>query len=164
MAVPARYHLNLQPLAGGPMPATHAVALPTPQPVTLTLELSAVDRLSCALAELRISAPHLSSAGFPALEAWGRQLCARITYLLEQIGPLELDPAAGTVLIRSDPPDQHSGTAQYYEILLQTHGAGQFTLRRYRADKSAGGRVPVDLYLTHETLDKLANDLIASLP
>lgn len=164
MNAKTRIHIDLSTLLTAPMPAAHAVALPTPQPVTLHLDVSAVDRLSCALSELRIVAPHLSAAGFAALTAWAQKLCARITYLLEQIGPIELDPNAGNVLIRSDPPDRQSAGAHYYEILLQNEGAGHFTLRRYSTQKGSPGRTPVDLYLTHEVLDKLVNDLVDSLP
>ena len=79
MPVRPRYNVNLQPLVGSPMPATHTASLPTPQPVTLVLDLSAVDRLSCALTELRLDAPYPSAAGFAALEAWGKDVCTRIT-------------------------------------------------------------------------------------
>lgn len=163
MPVRNRLAIDLSPLFAAPMPATHSVALATARPVTLTLELTAVDRLSCALSELRLDAPHLSAAGFPALQAWAQQLCARITYLLEQIGPIEFDPATGTVLVRSDPPDAQSAGNLYYEILLQSQGSGQFTIRRYQSSKGTG-RTPVDLYLTHEVLDKLVNDLVDTMP
>ncbi len=68
------------------------------------------------------------------------------------------------MLIRSTPPDQQAAGNQYYEILLHTLGAGQFTLRRYGTQKGAAGRTPADIYLTHEVLDKLVNDLVESLP
>jgi hypothetical protein len=87
-----------------------------------------------------------------------------VTYLLENIGPLELDVASGQVLIRSTAPAQQSGTATFYEILLSSSGSGQFALRRYRSQKGAGGREQVDLQVTHEVLRKLVVDLVETIP
>ena len=103
------------------------------------------------------------SAAFSALETWARNLSKRITYLLEQIGPLELDPAAGEVLIRSTPPDQLPDGAQYYEIILSQKG-GTFLLNRFRSVKGTPGRSPVDIQVTHEVLHKLVDDLEDTIP
>ncbi len=164
MPVTTRMTIDLLPLLGATFPTVYRIAAPTPQPVTIHFELSAVDRLSSALSELRLEAPHLSSAGFGALQQWAQSLSSRITYLLEQIGPLEFDPAAGTVLIRSNPPDAYGNSTQYYEVLLQAQTGGQFVLRRYRAERGVPGRTPIDLFLTHEVLNRLVNDLIDTMP
>jgi hypothetical protein len=68
-------------------------------------------------------------------------------------------------LIRSTQVDKSApGTTKYYEVMLSSHGAGRFSLRRYRNDSSGNGRVPVPLQLTHEQLSKLVNDLLATVP
>lgn len=78
---------------------------------------------------------------------------------------MEYDAQGNEVLIRSTPPDTSTpGQTKYYEVLLSSHGAGRFSLRRYQADRTTGGRVAVPLRITHEQLAKLVNDLTATLP
>jgi len=131
--------------------------------LTLRIEFTVVDSLSCAFREMTLEVPGLQSAAFATIEAWARNLSQRITYLLEQIGPLEIDPTAGEVLIRSTPPDQLPDGTQYYEIMLSQQ-AGAFVLKRYKSVKGTPGRTQVDLHVTHQVLDKLVDDLEASAP
>lgn len=154
---------QLTHLAGyaGPQPTT--VTLGAPNQVALEIDVVAVDSMSCSFRELRIRVPALAAAGFDALKSWADALSKRITYLLENLGPLEFDPDAGEVLLRSNKPDTAAGT-QYYEILLKTSAAGSFSLRRYRAEKGIAGRTPVDLQTTHEVLHKLVRDLVETIP
>ena len=153
---------------------TRLVGLNTTQPMTVTLpptngldmsvDLTVVDSLSCAFRELRIDVPHLSGASFVTLKQWAEDLSKRITYLLENLGPLEFDPTTQQVLIRSKSPDLRTGGARYYEILLQCQSAGRFFLRRFYSDPAQAGRDQVDLQMTHETLLKLVDDLVATVP
>jgi hypothetical protein len=131
--------------------------------LSLRIEFTVVDSLSCAFRELVLEAPSLQGAAFSVFQAWAQNLSKKITYLLEQIGPLEFDPLAGEVLIRSSPPDQLADGTQYYEITLSQKG-GAFVLRRFRSVKGTPGRSPVDVQITHEVLYKLVDDLEASLP
>ena len=135
-----------------------------PDGIELTVDFVAVDSMSCAVRELRLTVPTLAAADISTLKAWGERFCARITYLLEHIGPLEVDPDAGHVLIRSTPPDRQAGTATFYEIMLQAHSGGRFSLRRYRSEKGAPGREQVEIQTTHEVLQKLVRDLIETIP
>ena len=120
--------------------------------------------MSCSVAQIDLYVPSLQNAAFDALKQWADDLSRRITYLLEQIAPLEYDPSGGQVLIRSDPPDQLADGAQFYEIVLSSQAGGNFRLRRYRSVKGQPGRDPVDLTVTHEVLLKLADDLAATVP
>ena len=61
-------------------------------------------------------------------------------------------------------PDLRTGGARYSEILLQCQSAGRFFLRRYYSDPAQAGRDQVDLHMTHETLLKLVDDLVATVP
>lgn len=107
----------------------------------------------------------LGTATLDTLKKWANRLCQRVTYLLENLGPLEFDAHENQVLIRSTPPDNSAaGTTKYYEVMLSSHGAGRFSLRRFRNDSAGSGRVPVPLQLTHEQLSKLVNDLVATIP
>ena len=143
-----------------------------PQTVTLSgsdgidiaVDFTAVERMSCSFREIRLSAPALAGAEFDTLKRWGESLCQRVTYLLENIGPLELDPDKQQVLIRSIPPDQQENGTRFYEILLQSHADGNFSLRRYESQKGQPGRTQVDIQTTHEVLQKLVTDLVETIP
>ena len=138
--------------------------LPTTDGLDMAVDFTVVDSLSCAFRELRIDAPHLAGASFATLKKWAEDLSQRITYLLENLGPLEFDPITQQVLIRSKSPDQRTGGARYYEILLQCQSSGRFFLRRYYSNPAQAGRDQVDLQMTHETLLKLVDDLVATMP
>lgn len=155
---------ELNQLIGFHGPSAHTARLSDPGGLAVELDFTAVDSMSCSFAELRISVPSLTNAAFDAVKKWAEALCRRVTYLLENIGPLELDPDAGEVMIRSNPPDRQPDGTQYYEILLKTHANGQFSLRRYRAEKGRPGRTPVDVQLTHQVLRKLLTDLVDTIP
>lgn len=143
----------------------------TPSPIflhntsgmTLRIDFTVVDSLSCAFHELTLDVPALQTAAFATLQIWAQNLSKRITYLLEQIAPLEIDPNAGEVLIRSTPPDQLPDGTQYYEIMLSQQ-AGAFVLKRFKSIKGTPGRTQVDLQVTHEVLFKLVDDLEATAP
>lgn len=132
--------------------------------LTLEVDFLAIDTLGCAFEQLALVVPRLQAAAFDQLKTWAHDLSRRITYLLEQIAPLEYDEAAGEVLIRSTPPDQLPDGAQFYEILLQSRSGGRFTLRRYRSIKGQAGRQPAPLTMTHEVLLKLTDDLVDTIP
>jgi hypothetical protein len=150
--------------AGFHSQSARTVALSGPDGVDVAIDFVAVDSMSCAFREMRLRVPKLAAAGFDALKAWAEALSKRVTYLLENIGPLELDPAAGQVLIRSTTPDQQSNATTFYEVLLSSQGQGQFALRRYRSQKGVAGRDQVDVQVTHEVLRKLVNDVVDTIP
>lgn len=153
---------ELQRLAGTLSPAT--VGVSDANGIRMQIEFTAVDSMSCSFAQIELFVPNMQQAAFDKLKDWADSLARRITYLLEQIGPLEYDPAAGQVLIRSAPPDKLPDGTQYYEIVLSSQSGGNFSLRRYRSTKGQPGRDPVDITVTHEVLLKLADDLVNTLP
>jgi hypothetical protein len=155
---------EVRKLAGhvGPVPKT--VAVSGPNNIDLAIDVTAADSMSCSCREFRMRVPALSGAGADVLKKWANDLCGRITYLLEQLGPLEIDAAGKQVLIRSKSPDKRDQSTTFYEVLLQSQGAGLFTLRRYRRDSQGAPREHVDFQTTHELLEKLADDLIATIP
>lgn len=140
------------------------VTLPATNGVEMAVDFTIVDSLSCAFRELRMDVPRLAGASFSVLKQWADALSQKITYLLENIGPLEFDPTTQQVLIRSKSPDVRTGGAKYYEVLLQCQSAGRFYLRRFHSDPAQCGRDQVDLAMTHETLMKLVDDLLATVP
>jgi hypothetical protein len=156
---------ELKQLAGHSGPAAKTVSVSDPAVnIDVALDVTAVDSLSCSLQELRLRVPSLSNAGVDVLRQWAADFCKRVTYLLEHIGPLEVDSANGKVLVRSTPPDRQDSTTTFYEILLQSHANGNFTLRRYRSEKNPPSRSRVEIFVTHEVLSKLVNDLVDTIP
>jgi hypothetical protein len=155
----------LTPLVGQSFVPAQTVAVSDGSGVTVAVDLLSVESLGVSCEELRLEVPSLGSATLDVLKKWGDGLCRRVTYLLENLGPLEYDASSNEVLIRSTPPDQGlPGTTKYYEVLLSSHGAGRFSLRRFRNDAANPGRVPVPIQVTHEQLAKLINDLTTTIP
>jgi hypothetical protein len=134
------------------------------QNVTLSIDFLVVDSTGCAFEQMLLEVPAMNGAAFDALKKWAENLSRRITYLMENIGPLEFDSQAGEALIRSTPPDQLPDGTQYYEILLQSHSGGRFALKRYRSTKGQPGRQQTPITTTHEVLLKLASDLVDAIP
>lgn len=155
---------ELKQLIGFSAADPKTVTLSGPNQVDLAVDLTAVDSMSCSLREIRIDVPALVDAEIDTLKKWAEALCSRVTYLLENIGPLEVDPDNGRVLIRSTPPDQQSGTTTFYEIVLAAHANGNFSLSRFHSEKGQPGRQQVDLQTTHEVLEKLVDDLVETIP
>ena len=130
----------------------------------LSIDFSQVDSLSCSLREMRISVPSLAASGMDQLEDWAHELSQRISYLLENIGPLEVDATNQQILIRSTPPDKTGHCTRFYEIMLAAHAGGNFSLRRYESQQGQPGRTAVDIHMTHEVLLKLVHDVVDSIP
>lgn len=128
------------------------------------LDFFEVDRLSCALQEIRLNVPSMSGASPALLQQWANALCQRITYLLENMGPLEFAPDSGQVLIRSVTPTQNPNKRIFYEVMLHSNAGGSFSLKRYESIKGQPGRSAVRLQLTHEVLSRLIDDLIETIP
>src|SRR5262245_44196100 len=104
---------ELSRLVGYASTSTKTVSLPGPDQVHIAIDFTAVDSMSCSLAEIRVHVPSLAGAHFKVLKAWAQALSNRITYLLEHIGPLEFSPDQGQVLIRSTPPDKQPAATQF---------------------------------------------------
>ena len=155
----------LNPLVGQTFVPPHTVTVSDPSGLSLAVEVISVESLGVACEELRLTVPSLGAATLDTLKKWAGDLCRRVTYLLENLGPLEFDAQGQQVMIRSTPPDTSApGTAKYYEVMLSLKGGGQFSLRRFRNDNTGNGRTPVPLQVTHEQLSKLVNDLVATIP
>jgi hypothetical protein len=155
---------ELKKLNGFSSPHAKIVVVHGPDGVTLDVEFIAVDSMSCSFSEVRLRVPRLIGAEFDVIKEWAEALSKRITYLLENLGPLEFDPANKQVLMRSTPPGQQDDATQFYEVLLQAHNDGNFTLRRFEAKKPGSGRTRVPMQTTHEVLKKLVDDLVETIP
>jgi hypothetical protein len=95
------------------------------------------------------------------LKDWGGRLAARLTYLMEPLVVLEADAEAGTVVLRSQVPTARQGRRSYYEIQLNRRGT--LRLDRVIFDDADRRRRTDALQLTVEVLERLADDLVASV-
>lgn len=162
MSLPQQIAESLVQLKGYSSVSPRTVTWRAEQGIELSADFTAVDTLGCACRELRAATTELRDGSFDVARSWGQALSQRVTYLLEQIGPLELDADAQTVLVRSVPPTKMAGRTTYYELLIQA--PGRLALRRYERDDTAESRRQLDLHLTHEVLERLARDIVETLP
>ncbi|MCA8988374.1 MAG: hypothetical protein KDA78_12065 [Planctomycetaceae bacterium] len=130
----------------------------------LTVELQSLDRIGCELNQLTLHLDGASTLNPQQLQLWADNLSRRITYLLEQVGPVEIDPIAGAALIRSQKPTTQGMTATYYEFTLSCRAQGGVVLQRYEVVKGTPGRNLVSMLMTHEVLVKLVDDLVDTFP
>ncbi|HEY3967956.1 MAG TPA: hypothetical protein VGM05_25565 [Planctomycetaceae bacterium] len=126
------------------------------------VDFTAVDSLGCAFRELRVTADEFQEGPFDGLKSWAENLCRKVTYLLEHIGPLEADVDAQTVLVRSTPPTRQTNQTMFYEMLVKAPGV--LSLRRYSRAAGAADRTACDIQVTHEVLVKLVQDIVAAIP
>ena len=130
---------------------------------SITGDVTAAEKMSCSLSHLRLQLRQPAQLTADQLKAWGERIASRVRYLLEAIETVELDAPQGRLLLRSTPPEKKSnGAVLYYELLLET--SGQLRLGRYRFNVADRSRTPEPLHCTHELLEKLIDDLIASAP
>lgn len=155
----------LNPLTGQHFLPPKTVMVSDGSGITLSVDLLGVESLGVSCEELRLEIPAIGTTTQQTLKKWAEDLCRRVTYLLENLGPLEFDAQGNQVLIRSTPPDtSNAGTSSYYEVMLSALGSGRFSLRRYLYDSNSTSRSPAPLKITHEQLSKLVNDLVATTP
>jgi hypothetical protein len=96
-----------------------------------------------------------------ALKSWGDRLAARVTYLMEPLAVVEADAVGGEVELRSGSPTARHGHRSYYRVRLGRDGT--LRLDRLAFDESTRTRRPVPFQLTREVLERLADDLAASV-
>lgn len=124
----------------------------------ITLSADRQDSLSCALKELSLMRGAPIQEG---LQAWAARLVDRVTGLLEPLKIVEIDPAAGKAILRSEAPVVEGGKAFYYELLLERTGRTVATLHRYAGDLVGHEkRERVPFVLTHDAIVKLVKDIV----
>jgi hypothetical protein len=126
----------------------------------LTCELAALDSLACAFTRLAVASLALEDASPDELKQVSEALSQRITYLLEPISPIEVDPEQCVVQLRSNPPQQGEGQSSYYELLVRR--GGEVSLCRYTKPRGQPRQVS-PAQVTREVLLRLIGDFSAVL-
>lgn len=129
-------------------------------PRRLTCELADLNALAVSLHRLELATTELATADAARLERIGQSLAARLTYLMEPIRPIEIDAAACTVQLRSNPPQRDDDGRTYYELLVRR--GGSISLTRFRK-QNQNVRQQVTATITREVLLRLVADLESAL-
>jgi hypothetical protein len=96
-----------------------------------------------------------------ALKAWGDRIAARVTYLMESLVVIEVDPVGGEVDLRSQSPSTRNGQRTYYEVRMNRQGTLRFG--RVAFNEQTRRRSAVPCHLTREVIERLTDDLVATL-
>jgi hypothetical protein len=142
----------------GPGPGPLSVA---DGPYQLTLHLTAASTVGIAFDALDFAETGKPDRSTDALKAWGDRLAARLTYLMEPLIVLEVDALGGEVELRSQAPSARDTLRTYYEVHLRREGT--LRLRRVAFDTATRRRTTVPCQLTREALERLTDDLVASV-
>lgn len=129
---------------------------------TLTLQLTALDTVGLAFTELEFATRKRTEWTTDAIKTWGDNLSARATYLMEPLVMLELDAAEGEVQLRSQSPTNRAEKRSYYEVRINTRGT--LRLARFTFDEATRRRTPATCQMTREVVERLADDIVASIP
>jgi hypothetical protein len=130
-------------------------------PHRLTVQLTALDAVGVAFASLELTTTIRSEWTSATLKEWGERLAGRVTYLMEPLQVLEVDAGGGEVQIRSQSPTARADQRGYYEVRLFKQGT--LRLERYAFEQSSRQRRSITCQLTREVLERLADDLAASV-
>ncbi len=121
--------------------------------------LAALDVLACALDTLEVTVAALAEAPLARLSLAADAVSRRLTYLLEPIGPVEVDSNQCVVQLRSIPPQKDDNGSYYYELLVR--GGGRLSLCRYAKEPGAlRRRIPAQV--TREVFLRLVTDLASA--
>lgn len=131
-------------------------------PHRLALSLTALDTVGVAFDALDFTTTSRSEWSPEALRAWGERLAGRVTYLMEPFKVLEVDAEGGEVKLRSQSPTARDQQRSYYEIRISKQGT--LGMERCTFDETSRQRRRSPCQLTREVLERLADDIVASLP
>lgn len=128
----------------------------------LTLHLTAAGPVGLAFSALDFATSARNEWTPEALKAWGDRLAARVTYLMEPLVVLEHDVDGGEVELRSQSPTPRAQQRSFYEVRLNR--AGTLRLSRIAFSEATRQRTATDCQMTGEVLERLADDIVASIP
>ena len=130
-------------------------------PHRLSLRIDAAGPVGLAFEVLTLTNSSRPEWSVEDLRAWGDRLSSRLTYLMEPLTVLEADPIAGEVVLRSQAPTARGDRRAFYELRLDRSGTAR--LGRVAFDDETRRRRPAPCQLTREALERLADDLAASI-
>ena len=130
-------------------------------PNRLTLNLTALDTVGLAFDALEFADDQPARVVVGRPQSWGDRLADRVTYLMEPLKVLEVDASGGEVQIRSQSPTTRDDQRSYYEVRLFKQGT--LRMERFAFDEASRRRRRIPCQFTREVLERLADDLAASV-
>lgn len=131
------------------------------QPNRMSLHLTACGPVGLALDGLDFATTARSEWSDAELSAWAERIASRVTYLMEPLVVIEHDRLGGEIELRSHVPTARGDQRAYYEVRLNRQGT--LRLARVAFDEAARARRPAGCQMTREVLERLADDLVASV-
>ena len=156
MTLKDSFQANLVELGGG---GPHTVRA-TDDGKHLTCELVEAHPSAYTFEQITLQTDALADATVERLREISESLTARLTYLLEPIGPVEADSEQCVVQLRSNPPQQDDDGTSYYELLVRR--GGELILCRYQK-KPGSIRQTIPALVTDEILLRLVDDFAAAV-
>ena len=145
---------NLGVVLGGGVAQT-ASASEGPHHLDLEVHVASPVGVELGRLEFRADGP---TRTLDQLTAWADRLAARITYLMEPMVVIEVDPVAGEIELRSQAPTSRHGLRSFYEARLDR--SGRLWIIRQAFDTTTRTRRMVPFQLTSEVLERLTDDLV----
>jgi hypothetical protein len=130
-------------------------------PNRLTLNLTALDTVGLACTTMDYANTSRTEWSSDALKAWADRLSKKVTYLMEPLKVVEVYDQAGEVQMRSQSPTPRDTERAYYEMRL--FRSGILRMERFVYDETTRQRRQVPCQLTRETLERLADDIAATV-
>jgi hypothetical protein len=130
-------------------------------PDRLTLHLSSLDTVGLAFSTMEYANTSRTEMSSDALKEWGDRLTKRVTYLMEPLKVFEVDGQGGEVQVRSQSPTPRADERGYYEMRLFRQGS--LRMERIIFDAATRQRRPTNCQLTREVIERLADDIAASI-
>ena len=123
--------------------------------VDVTVTADRVDSVGAVVRGLDVTRTTPAAEAVPLADRAAR-VAGKVRGLSENLRVLEVDPARGEAVLRSDKPAEKGADRDYFEVVLT--GPDRASLRRYRATPGAK-REPVAFPLTHDTIARVAGEL-----
>jgi hypothetical protein len=130
-------------------------------PSRLTLHVTASGPVGLAFDTLDFASSSKDRWTADDLRAWGERIASRVTYLMEPLVVLEQDKVGGEVELRSHAPTSRGDQRTYFEARLAP--GGSLRLERIAVDEATRRRRPASCQMTREVLERLADDLVATV-
>jgi hypothetical protein len=130
-------------------------------PSRLTLNLTALDTVGLAFSTMEFASTSRTEWSSEALKQWGDRLSKKVNYLMEPLKVVEVHDQGGEVQMRSQSPTPRDQERAYYEMRLFRQGS--LRMERFVYDDTTRQRRQVPCQLTRETLERLADDIAASV-
>jgi hypothetical protein len=127
----------------------------------LVLHLTGLDAVGVAFTSLEFATTGRTDWSSDALKSWGDRLASRVSYLMEPLCVVETDAQGGEVQIRSQRPTPRDDQRSYYEVRISRQGT--LRMQRYLFDQETRERRQTTCQVTREVLERLADDIVASV-